>query len=163
MRRRFKFYLESSFWKRLVDPANPRMRKVSYQFLRAVAGRHRIITSRLVRAELHATPDLVERRAVTRHMERVRMRAVPTTALVTTVRDEILEEGGWGANRLADMLHVAYTVIARADALVTWDQDDLARERTRRVVQAVCRRRGLKAPRIGMPEEVAAWFGLMTR
>ena len=153
-------YLETSFWKRLGDQANPEMRKITYRFLRAVSSKHRLLISKLVRREIDGTPDAEERKLIFRRMAGVRLKTIPATARILRLRDEILKAGGWGNNRIADMLHVAYTVIAGADALVTWDRQDLARDHTRRVVQAVCRRRGQRAPRIGVPEEVAEWLGI---
>ena len=61
------------------------------------------------------------------------------------------------------MLHIAYTMLASLDILVTWDVEDLARDRTRAVVQAYAWRNGLRAPLIGTPEEAAGWLGIEIR
>jgi len=51
-------------------------------------------------------------------------------------------------------------MLSDVDALVTWDQGDLARDHTRRIVQVYGRRERLSVPLIGTPEEVAKWLGL---
>ncbi len=76
---------------------------------------------------------------------------------------ELLAAGRWSQARLADRVHVAYTLLSGADALVTWDTRDLARERPRVVVHAYAARQGLRAPLIGTPQEVAGWLGLKIR
>ena len=137
------------------------MRKTSYGFLRAVVkARHVLLVSRLVKMELHETPDLDERTHIYRRMADASPRNVPESSRVLKLRDELLREGRWGANRFEDMLHVAYTIACQADALVTWDEGDLARSRTRRVVESVCRRMGVRAPKIGIPEDVARWLNI---
>ncbi len=50
--------------------------------------------------------------------------------------------------------------MSKTDALVTWDTDDLARDRTRTVVQAYAMRKGLRASLIGTPYEVSDWLGI---
>lgn len=158
--KRYRLYLESSFWRRLGDPDHPETRRVSYRFLRAIERRHRILVSRLLTQEIGNTPDLIERRSIIRRMEKVRPRRLTMTPETLDLRDEILREGGWTNRRFADALHIAYTLTSGADALVTWDLRDLARDPTRDLVRKICRARGLSVPRIGTPEEVAAWLGL---
>ena len=158
--RRYRLYLESSFWRRLADPDHPESRKISYRFLRAIEGRHRILVSRLLAREIDNTADLVERRSILRKMEGVRPRRLTATSRTLELRDEILREGEWGRRRFADAMHIAYTVTSGADALVTWDLRDLARDPTRDLVRSICRARGLSVPRIGTPPEVAEWLGL---
>lgn len=61
---------------------------------------------------------------------------------------------------LADMTHLGYTILSDADALVTWDESDLARERTRLLVHVYCRRRNLSEPLIGTPLEISSWLDI---
>jgi hypothetical protein len=138
-------------------------RRVSYSFLRGVALRHELLTSRLVTAELSETRDWAQKRAVYRRLWGLRLRMITLIGRIGWISREIRTAGGWGANRIADVTHIAYAVFAGADALVTWDVDDLARERTRQVVQAYGRREGRSVPLIGTPAEVAEWLGLRIR
>ena len=63
------------------------------------------------------------------------------------------------AARSAGLSSDGYSMLSEVDALVTWDQGDLARDHTRRIVQAYGRRERLSVPLIGAPEEVAQWLG----
>lgn len=163
MKTRYRLYLETSFWKRLGDAAYHSRRRLSYRFLRQVESRHDLFISNLVHGEVMGTPDLVERRHVLRRIKSVHPRTVTNSRKAERQALELLDSGGWEDGLLADMLHVAYTIQAGCDALVTWDQDDLARDKTRNVVQAFGRRTGVSAPLIGTPEEVAEWLGIRIR
>jgi predicted nucleic acid-binding protein len=55
--------------------------------------------------------------------------------------------------------HIAYALIGGADYLVTWDQEDLAREWTRERVTQFCIDSGRKVLMIGTPVEVGKWLG----
>lgn len=163
MKRRYRLYCETSYWKRLGDAMTDGRRRVSYRFLRAVAGRHQLLLSRLVLQEIALTSDLDERRHILRRIESVRHRMVTNSRRAERMALELLAVGGWSEELFADLLHVSYTILSGAEALVTWDAGDLARDRTRLVVQAYARRSGLAAPLIGTPEEVAKWLGMTIR
>jgi predicted nucleic acid-binding protein len=160
---RHRLYLETSFWKRLADPANPEMRRASYAFLRAIETRDRILVSSLVRHELWRTPDPDERKLLFRRLRRVRARTLTPNSRIRQLAQEFRDLGGWGEGMVADALHVGYAVFSRADAIVSWDRDDLARDRTRRVLGTLGRMREIPVPRLGTPEEVAGWLGIRTR
>ena len=163
MKRRYRLYLETSFWKRLGDPAMVARRQVTYRFFRSVKDRHELLLSRLVIRELMATPDLRERRHILRRIWSADPRTVTTSRRAERIALELLAAGGWSDDDFADMLHISYTIVAGADALVTWDEGDLAREWTRNLVQAYGRRQGVATPLIGTPEDVAEWLGIRIR
>lgn len=160
---RFKIYPETSCWRRLGDPAHDERRRLTYGFLRAARRRDRIYTSKLVLIELDETPDHEERRHIQRRLWSVRPRMITTSRRAERIALELLEVGGWQEDAFADMLHVSYSMLAEVDALVTWDEGDLARDHLRRIVQAYGRRQGLSVPLIGTPEDVMEWLGLRTR
>jgi predicted nucleic acid-binding protein len=163
MKRHYRLYLETSFWNRLENPARDLRREISYAFLRAVQRPHHLFISRLVTRELDRIRDVAQRRAVRRRMEGQSLRTITLTARIVHIARELVRLGGWSENVIADMVHVAYAVFGRVDALVTWDFDDLARPRTRDVVSAYGRRQDVPVPLIGSPPEVASWLGIGTR
>ncbi len=155
-------YVETSVWSRLADPPRNAQARVSASFIRLAAHRHRILISDAVLAELRGTPDPARRQFLGDQVVAANARVAPAREPAEHMAEELLRAGRWGGRRFVDMLHVAYTILEGADALVTWDEDDLARERPRRVVHAYTRARGLLTPLIGTPEEVTAWLGLKT-
>jgi len=161
MKRRYRLYLETSFWKRLGDPRLDERRRDSYRFLRALAGgRHRILISRLVTRELDETPDWAERRKIYRRLWSRGARMITFNPRIVRIATDLRTLGRWRRNLIADLMHIGYAISGAADALVTWDRDDLARDATRRVVQAYGRREDVGVPLIGTPEEVAEWLGI---
>ncbi len=156
-------FLETSFWSRLGDPADARKRRLTEAFLAAAALQCRILVSPVVAAELGRTPGKEKRTLLLDRLWSAQPEVVSFGARAEEMALELLAAGRWSRSRFADMAHVAYTVLSGADALVTWDTDDLARERPRVVVHAFAARRGLRAPLIGTPEEVAGWLGIKTR
>ena len=160
---RFRFYPETSFWRRLGDPVNQDLRKATYQLLRSIKKQDRVLTSKLVLLELSEVPDHDERRHIMRRLWDARPKMVTTSRRAERIALELLEAGGWGEEVFADMLHVSYSMLSEVDALVAWDQGDLARDHTRRIVQAYGRRERLSVPLIGTPEEVAQWLGRRIR
>ncbi len=151
-------YLETSFWSRLVDPPESHKRRVTEAFLRDAGRRHQIVVSNVVIEELLAIESEGRQRAVMDILSAsgaVRLAFEPEARRMAL---EMLRAGRWAPRRLADLMHVAYTIRHKAYALVTWDVDDLARERPRNVIHAYTRARGLLTPLIGTPEEVAQWL-----
>lgn len=155
-------YVETSVWSRLADPPGILQARVSASFIRQACLRHRILISDAVLAELRDTPDPVRRQFLGDQVVAANARVAPTREPAERMAEELLRAGRWRDRRFVDMLHIAYTILEGADALVTWDEDDLARERPRKIVHAYTRARGLLTPLIGTPEEVTQWLGLKT-
>lgn len=160
MKKRFKLYLETSFWKRLVDDGPTPRREISYAFLRDVSGKHRIIVAKRVFEEIIHTTSPGSRTSLLRRMKSSRVKTVPATAEIHELAGQLLVAGRWGEGRRADMLHLACAMIGVADALVTWDKSDLANDDARRIFKAVADARQLKLPRVGTPIEVRSWLGI---
>ncbi len=156
-------FFESSFWSRLAEPPESPKRILTEAFLSVVRLRFRVLVSPLVAAELARTPERAKRDDLLDRLWEARPEVVSFGAWAQRMAWELLAAGRWSQRRFADMVHVAYTLMAGADALVTWDKDDLARERTRVVVHAYATRKGIRAPLIGTPEEVAEWLGIKIR
>ena len=150
-------YVESSYWRRLVDRQDPERRRWTRLPHRRAARRFRLWVSDLVVAELNDAPS-PDREQAMRLLMRSRARWVPTTRKVTQVTKEVMKAGGWSERLVADSTHLAYTTVGRMSALVTWNLDDLARPKTRRVIRDVCRGRDWPVPLIGTPKEVIAWI-----
>ncbi len=88
---------------------------------------------------------------------RVRHLQYPATRL-RRVAYELIALGCVTAKHLADAYHLAYAVLGRVDAVVTWNMADLARAHTREVLRDYCWRYGIPEIRIGNPSEVAGWL-----
>jgi predicted nucleic acid-binding protein len=153
-----RFYLESSFWSRLVDRADPTRRRASRRFLEWMRPRHFALVSNLVRVELWNTQNSEVRNQALRKYEGSAKRMLTSTARVTGLAWELVRAGCVTENHLADALHIAYSIVGRADALVTWDVRHIARVQTRRIVEGYCWRQGIPALRIGTPIEVGRWL-----
>ncbi len=156
-------YLETSIWSRLLDSADLRKQRLTQSFVDTAALQCRILISPTVPAELRRTPGKEKRTLLLDRLWAARPEVATFGARAEEMALELLSAGRWKRSRFADMVHVAYTVLSGADALVTWDVDDLARERPRVVVHAFAVRRGLRAPLIGTPQEVGPWLGLKIR
>lgn len=162
MKRRYRLYLDASVWDRLGDRANWPQRRASYQFLNRSCQGHDVLISPLVTTELNQTPDPEERRIILRQVAKERRIEITGRAWASRFARLLTEVGNFGPRMLADLTHVGYAVLGQADAIVTWDQRTLAREKVRQTVLAVCRREGLAVPLIGLPQEVIGWLGLKT-
>ena len=161
MKQKPLIYLESSFWRRLLDHHDSDRRRATYSFLKKVARRSRLRISRMVLVELVAVRDLTLRRQLFRKVYRERVR--PVTAGIKADRrvDGLVEGGLFGQSQLADLYHIAYAMVGGCDYLVSWDETHLARPWTQRLVEEYCRRNGIKRLRIGTPIEVAErWLGI---
>jgi hypothetical protein len=120
--------------------------------------RHFALASDLIRQELVETRDPDLRRQILRKYAKTSKRIVPTTGRVREAAWDLVRLGCVTENHLADAFHIAYSLVGRAYALVTWDVADLARERTRRLLREYCWRGGLPELRIGTPVEVGRWL-----
>lgn len=150
-------YGETSFWARVFDRDDPVRRRLTRRFLKWARGQYSLRTSALVRQEVRRTRNREVRRAVERYLRRARPRVVPTTGKMWELAGEIHRRMGRGAKGFADSVHLAYAVVVKARAMVTWDAADLGREWARRVVREVCEERGLPVPMVGTPKEVMEW------
>lgn len=160
MKRRYRLYLETSFWDRLGDRHSLGMRQATYRFLNRACARHHVLISPAVTDEVERTPDPQERTVIQRRLRDTRAEVLGANAKARRLAELLLAKGGYSEGMLADLLHVAYAVLGRADALVTWDRRTLARRSVRDLVSAYCAREALAAPLIGAPEEVAGWLAL---
>lgn len=163
MKRAFRFYFETSVWRRMVERDDPR-RILTYRLATIARRRHEILTSREAVNELGEIPDPQLRRAALLRLRRTDPEMVPVSARVRAIAKELLGRGGWGPKDLEDMLHIGYAMVGAADVLVTWDQADLARSKTRRLVLVLGREWDLRAPDIATPVEVLnEWLGVRMR
>ncbi|HLY74108.1 MAG TPA: PIN domain-containing protein [Planctomycetota bacterium] len=158
MRHGLRFYLESSFWSRLVDREDPTRRRASRRFLEWLRPRHFVLVSHLVQVELWRTRDAELRSQALRKYENASKRIVTSSSRVIEIAREIIAAGAMTENHLADAFHIAYSVVGRAEALVTWDVGQIARAHTRRIVDEYCWRLGIPAVRLGTPIEVGRWL-----
>lgn len=156
-------YIETSLWSRLADPPSEPKRWATEAFLRSTRLGHRLLVSPIVIEEILETPDRARAQEIIDRLWAMRPEVLPAWEEAERIASDLIAAGRWSRRRIADLVHVGYTVLSRADALVTWDTDDLARPRPRTVVHAYARRRGMSAPLIGTPKEVAEWLDIRTR
>ena len=157
VKKRFKLYLETSFWRRLVDETSDPRRIESYRFLRTVRKSHLLVVSTLVSEELERAPVSALRGTMKRRI-RAANPDVLTISTAAEVADRLLSIQGRGKRDRPDMLHVACAMIHGIDALVSWDLHDLACGGTRKAVERIAAERRLTATYVGTPREVATWL-----
>ena len=158
-----RLYVETSVWSSLTDRTDPERRRETRRFLEWCRPRHRLLSSRVVLRELKGIRDSSLRRNALRLYESFRKRIVPENPQAERMARDLIRLGCVTENHLADAVHLAYTIFAGADALVTWNMGDLARPHTRMIVRGFCRRNGLPDIRIDSPVEVARWLGVRIR
>lgn len=113
------YYFDTSVWSRLVDPPRSAKRRLTEGFVGAVQSRDRIVVSLAVFAELAQTPGGKKAEELARRVWATRPMLLPSMPEARRMALALLAAGRWRENRFADMLHVAYTLCAGADALVT--------------------------------------------
>ena len=160
MASRPSLYIETSAWSAVVDPRIPGRQKITRTFFKKIKRRYRLQVSDLALEEIreHPRPDL--RRRILRYLWRRRPKVLGPNARVREATRELMSMGRWGPRVLVDVTQVGYALVGKADALVTWNQKDLARREVRRVIQRYCRERNRPMMRIGTPQEVARWLGV---
>ncbi len=158
--RRLRFYLDASIWIRLTAQQDFERRAAPYHFLNRSCLRHELLTSPLVGKEIRDAPNPELHLKLERQLERQNPELVPNKAQAEAIGKDLKDRGGFGERRLADLIHVGYVVLGRADALVTWEVQTLAKEHVRTVVKRWGKELRQPVPRIGTPFEVAEWFGL---
>ena len=158
MKERLRLYFDTSVWSRLIDNTE---RGALTRGVAAVAERDHVILSSLENiTELSQTRDETRRSAILELLRKADPELIEVIPEVRLIAKELLNLGGWGPKDLEDMLHIGYALVGHADVLLTWDEDDLAREKTRKLVRQVCRARGLKRLEIVTPEEAKTrWLG----
>jgi len=160
MKRRYRLYLDSSFWRRLGDRTNVEMRRESYRFLNRGCRWNTVLASPLVISELRQTPDLDERKVIERRFRDARVELITGRHQAEKIAQRLMVFGPFGVKMLEDLMHLGYAVIGNSDAVVTWDRRTMSRNKVRLALQAYCRREGYSAPMIGTPEEVSQWLGI---
>lgn len=160
MKRRYRIYLDTSFWGRLEETTLQKDRRTSYRFLNRSCRGHDILVSPLVLDEIRRNPTTDVRRRMERRLFDSYRIMVAAGHRARSIGRELREEGRFSDTMIADLTHVGYAMVGFADALVTWDARTLARDKVRLAVDAYCRREARPAPRIGLPEEVAKWLSL---
>ena len=156
-------YLETSLFSRLADPVGSPKRRMTESFLRSARLTHRLVFGAVVIDEILETRGRLHREAILDRTWGSGAKLLPLRDETDKMAKDLLAAGRWSGRRIADMVHVAYTLLADADALVTWDVDDLARPRPRTIVHAYARRLGMPAPLIGTPQEVSTWLDIGIR
>lgn len=162
-KKRLRFYLETSFWRRLADDTSPLRRRVSYRLYRFLAGRHDVLVSPLVFRELEHTTSAELLGPLMRRLRKARPEGLAETAAVRERAAAIVAEAGWAGGMWTDALHIAFAMIGAADVLVTWDIADIARRKTRNLVRRVARIRHVATPELLTPMETLKWLHLATR
>jgi len=160
---RRSLYLETSMFSRLADPSGSAKRRTTEAFLRSARLTHKLVFGAVVIEEILETRGRLHREAILDRMWECGAELLPLQHETDKMAKDLLAAGRWSGRRIADMVHVAYTLLADAEALVTWDVDDLARPRPRTIVHAYARRLGIPAPLIGTPQEVATWLEIRIR
>lgn len=155
--RNVNLYVETSVWNMRVDEeeVNRQKRHATEAFFTEVDdGRHRVYVSPLVLGEVAADPDLAHRRALQDGINRCEPTVLEQTERVLELGRAYVEQGIVPEKHEDDAVHIAYAVLYRLDAIVSWNMAHIVKVRTRRNVSRYNRRVGLHVPEIATPEEV---------
>jgi predicted nucleic acid-binding protein len=152
--------LDTSIFSRLVEPASSTKRRITELFLQAARRRYRLLVSPAAIEEMEETQPASLKEELLERTWETGAEVLPYLPDAEKIARELMAARRWSEGRIVDMVHLAYTVLADADALVAWDERHLAHERTRVIVHALARRLGLPAPLIGTPLEVASWLDI---
>jgi hypothetical protein len=82
------------------------------------------------------------------------MTLLETTADAVALAKELIQDGALPAKASDDALHIAVAAVNRVPYLLTWNCRHLANATMRPLIEAVCSRKGIKAPIICTPEEL---------
>jgi hypothetical protein len=125
-----------------------------------IGRRRSLMVSDLALAELGEHPRKDIRKGIVRYLRRMRPKVLGPSAAVRGATEELLERGGWGKKVIADVTQLGYALIGGAEAFVTWNQRDLARDHVRKIVREYCEVHGRAEMKVGTPLEVARWLGV---
>ncbi|MBI2899858.1 MAG: hypothetical protein HYY17_06720 [Planctomycetes bacterium] len=101
MKKRLRFYFETSVWRRLVEEPSSLRRTLSYRLMTVARRRHVILASREVARELGEISDGALRKRALDRFRRTAPEMVTTRPLVRDIAEELLRRGGWGDGDLA--------------------------------------------------------------
>ncbi|MBM4044768.1 MAG: type II toxin-antitoxin system VapC family toxin [Planctomycetes bacterium] len=150
-------YVETSVWNMRVDAeeVNRQKRVVTGSFFEeARAGRHRVFVSPLVLEEIAADPDPRHRAMVMDGIRRLRPSVLEQTELVLDIGRQYVKQGIIPEKYEDDAVHIAYAVVNRLDAIVSWNLAHIVKVKTRKAVAEYNQRQGIHVPDIATPEEV---------
>lgn len=152
--KKLKLYLETSVWNFIFADESPEHQKSTRWFLEQVGeNRFTAYISRLVLDEINRCPqpkqnDLLD--LVRKHSPFL----IEPSEEISSLANEYIKRGIIPARYAPDAFHIAYTVAADLDILVSWNFAHLVRTKTRREVTAANLLLGYKPVEICSPEEV---------
>ena len=152
-----ELYVETSVWNMRVDEeaVNRQKRSVTEAFFREVGrGNHGLFISPLVLSEVAADPSMEHRIALREGIERWQPAILEQTEAVLTLGRTFVERGIVPEKYEDDGVHIAYAILYRLDAIISWNMAHIVKIRTRREVSRYCQDTGLHIPEIATPEEV---------
>lgn len=158
--RRLRLYLDTSVWARLGDDTNSDRRKWTIRFLHRTFRRHELLTSPLVRSEIGRVGNLEKRSALQKGLAGYDPTELAPGNSIRIVAAELTRIGGFGAARLADLLHTGYAVHGLADLIATWDVRTFAHDSVRAALEEWGNVRRVNVPLIGTPTEILKWLNL---
>ncbi|MBI4861974.1 MAG: hypothetical protein HY815_17215 [Candidatus Riflebacteria bacterium] len=154
--RPFDLYIETSAWNFLLATDAPDRRLVTERFFRhARECRYRLFVSDLVVVEMGNTKCATRRSQLLDLIRRYRPVLLAITTEMRGLAERYVIQGTVPAKYRDDAIHVAAAVVARLDAVVSWNFAHLVKLKTRREVNALNRLNGYAEIEIVTPEEVA--------
>ncbi|MDI6788917.1 MAG: PIN domain nuclease [Planctomycetota bacterium] len=152
--KKLKLYLETSVWNFSFATDSPEHRKSTQLFLEQVLeNRFSVYISRLVLDEISRSPQ-PKQDSLLNLIGKHKPFLLEPNEEINQIADEYIKRGIIPVRYLPDALHIAYTVAADLDVLVSWNFAHLVRTKTRREVNGTNLLLGYKQIEICSPEEV---------
>jgi len=157
MRRRLKFYLDTSIFGSLFDFDDPRRIKIT----RSLIGEVRKATleafiSPLVVAEISKAPEDV-RDGLISIIGEVGLPLLTETEETIKLAQDYIQEGIIPERFRDDARHIAIPVVYELDALISWNYRHMVNLKVKRTVNAINLKLGYKPIEILSPEEVTGY------
>lgn len=152
-----ELYVETSVWNMSIDEeeVNRQKRSVTNLFLtEAQAGRHHLFISPLVLREIAADPDSTHRQALMANINALSPDILDETEDVLRLGHEYVEQRIIPVKYEDDAVHIAFAVLGKLDAIVSWNMAHIVKVVTRRKVLWYNQSKGLHVPDLATPEEV---------
>lgn len=157
MRRRLKFYLDTSVFGSLYDFEDPRRVEITRSLMEEVnKATVEAFISPLVLAEVGKAPDDI-REDLIGTIGNLRLPVLTETEESIKLALDYIREGLIPERFRDDARHIAIPVFYELDALISWNYRHMVNIRVKRMVNAVNLRLGYKPIEILSPEEVIGY------
>jgi predicted nucleic acid-binding protein len=151
MKEKPRIYLDTSVISALFDERNPERMNLTNDFFKTL-GNYEAFISEITSAELKRTPDPQIRAKMERAI--ASFPQLPAPDGTAELAGEYMREGAVPLTHPEDAYHIAVAVASGMQFLLSWNFKHIVRMKTRNIIQAVNRTRGLPEITILTPGEL---------